>query len=79
MEVTNEMIQSLLALNDAELQKKFAEIAVILGMGEHAAASTGKFRNMLQNAGPDDLSRLLTTLGQERAGQILKAMGGETH
>ena len=79
MEVTQEMIRSLLALNDAELQKKFAEIAVILGMNERAASNTAKFRTMLEGSGPDDLNRLLSTLGQERAGQILKAMDGEGH
>ena len=77
MEVTQEMIQTLLRQNDTELQKRFAEIAVILGMNERAASNTAKFRNMLETTTPEDLTRLLATLGQTRAGQILKAMEGD--
>ncbi len=76
-EVTQEMIQTLLALNDTELQKKFAEIAAILGMGERAASNTAKFRSLLESTGADDLNRLLASLGRDRAGQVLRAMDGE--
>ena len=70
----------MLAQSDAELQQKFAEIAVILGMSNRAAAAGAvKFRTMLENTTPRDLSMLLATLGNERAEQILKIVGGETH
>lgn len=77
MEVTQEMISTLLAMNDAELNKRFAQIAVILGMNEKAAANTAKFRGMLSSSSPEELNRLLAALGQERTEQILKAMDGE--
>ena len=79
MEVTQEMINALLSLGDTELSKKFAQIAVALGMDERAAANTAKFRHMLASSGPDELNRLLASLGAERTEQIMKAMGGESH
>ena len=78
MEVTQEMITALLMLNDAELSQKFAQIAAALGMNEKtAAANTAKFRGMLRGSSPADLNRLLSSLGPERAEQILKTMDGE--
>ena len=78
MEVTQEMITARLMLNDKELSEKFVQIAAALGMSEkNAAANTAKFRGMLTQASPADLNRLLTSLGADRAEQILKAMDGE--
>ncbi|MBQ9748370.1 MAG: hypothetical protein IJV98_06260 [Clostridia bacterium] len=77
MEVTQEMIRTLLGQNDAELQKKFAEIAAILGMNERAAANTAKFRNMLENTSPEELNRLLSAIGTERASEIIHTIGGD--
>ncbi len=78
MEITQEMINALLALNDRELSEKFVQIAAVLGMNERAAAAnTAKFRNMITEAGPSELNRLLASLGAERASEIMKAMDGE--
>ncbi len=78
MEVTEAMIQSLLALNDKELSQKFVQIAAALGMNERiAAANTGKFKHMLSGASPEELNRLLASLGEEKAREILKGVGGE--
>ncbi len=78
MEVTQEMISALLMLSDTELSQKFMEIASVLGMNEKtAAANTAKFRGMLMQSSPADLNRLLSTLGKERAEEILKTMDGE--
>ncbi len=80
MEVTQEMLNALLSLNDKELSEKFVQIAAVLGMSERtAAANTAKFRNMLSDAGPDELNRLLASLGAERSAEILKAMDGDKH
>ncbi len=78
MEVTQDMINALLMLGDAELSKKFTEIAAAIGMNEKtAAANTAKFRGMLADSSPADLNRLLATLGKDRAEEILKTMDGE--
>ncbi len=80
MEVTQEMLNALLSLNDKELSEKFVQIAAVLGMNERtAAANTAKFRNMLSDAGPAELNRLLASLGAERSAEILKAMDGDRH
>ncbi len=79
MEVTQDMINALLALNDRELSQKFVQIAAALGMNERAAAAnTAKFRGMIAEAGPSELNRLLASLGPERAAEILKTMDGES-
>ncbi len=78
MEVTQEMITALLMMNDKEFSQKFAQIAAVLGMNEKTAmANTAKFRGMLSESSPADLNRLLSSLGTERAEQILSAMDGE--
>lgn len=78
MEVTQEMINALLMLNDKEFSQKFTQIAAALGMSEKSAsANTAKFRGMLMQWGPAELNRLLASLGADRAEQILKAMDGE--
>ncbi len=78
MEVTQEMLNALLALNDKELSAKFTQIAAAIGMNEQKAAmGTQKFRGMLTNSSPEELNKLLASLGAERAGEIMKAMDGE--
>ena len=78
MEVTQEMINALLTLNDREFSQKFTQIAAALGMSEkNAATNTARFRGMLMQSSPADLNRLLASLGADRAEQILKAMDGE--
>ena len=78
MEVTQEMITALLMMNDKEFRQKFTQIAQALGMNEKAAAANSpKFRNMLMNSSPEELTRLLASLGADRAEQILKTMDGE--
>jgi hypothetical protein len=79
MEVTQDMINALLMLGDAELSQKFTQIAAALGMNEKTAqANTAKFRGMLTKSSPADLNRLLETLGKERTAEILKTLDGES-
>ncbi len=78
MEVTQEMIHALLAMSDKELAPRFAAIAAALGMSEKmAAASTPRFRGMLAATSPDELTRMLNALGEEKKQEILKGVGGE--
>ena len=79
MEVTQDMINALLMLGDAELSQKFTEIAAALGTNEKTAqANTAKFRGMLAKSSPSDLNRLLEALGKERTEEILKTLDGES-
>ncbi len=78
MEVTQEMINALLRLEDKELKEKFVQIAAAMGMNERmAAANTAKFRSLLKDSDPKALSALLAGLGEEKAGEILRTAGGE--
>ncbi len=79
MEVTQDMINALLQLGDEELKGKFVQIATALGMNERiAAANTAKFRGLLADSDPKELERLLASLGEEKATEILKGVGGES-
>ena len=78
MEVTQETINTLLAMNENELQKTFRSIAAALGMNEHiAAANTERFRAMLASSNPKDIERLLSSMPSARAEQILKTVNGK--
>ena len=81
MEVNQKMLDSLLALNDEELQKKIRLIAAAIGFDERiAAAQTAnvpKLRATLQKAGAEDINRLVQSVGGERADIIIKALGGD--
>ena len=81
MEINQEMLDSLLALSDEELRGKLLLIAGAIGFdGRIAAAQTAnvpKIRTMLKNAGAEDVSRLINSMGAERADLILKTLGGD--
>ena len=75
MEINQEMINQLLALNDEELQKTFRSIAAALGMNEKIAVlGTPKFKAMLAASNPKDIERLLSSIDPHRAQQILKTV-----
>lgn len=75
MEITQETINSLLAMNEKDLQKTFCGIAAALGVNERIAmAGTSKFRNMLASSSPKDIERLLSSIEPARAEQIMKAV-----
>ena len=75
MEVTQDTINTLLAMNEAELQKTFRSIAAVLGMNERmAAANAERFRLMLATSNPKDIERLLSSIPSARAEQIIKTV-----
>ena len=75
MEINQEMINNLLALNDEELQKTFRSIAAALGMNEKLAVlGTSRFKSMLAASNPKDIERLLSSIDPARAQQIMKTV-----
>lgn len=79
MEIDPKMLESLLFLDDAELQQKLRLIATAIGFDERIAAAqigdAAKVRTMLKTAGKEDVEKLLRAVGKERAEIILKTLG----
>ena len=75
MEINQEMINNMLALDDAELQKAFRSIGAALGINERfVAANTSRFKAMLAASNPKELERLLSSIDPSRAQEILNTV-----
>ena len=78
MEINQETLNALLALNDEELQQKFRAIAAAIGINERiAAANTGRFRSMLASSTPEDLNRMVNSLGAQKADNVMRAIDNQ--
>lgn len=80
MEINQKILDSFLALNDAEIQQKLQMIARSLGIDEKKVATqtadVSKIRSMIRTASAEDINRLVNTLGRDRAEVIIKTLGG---
>ena len=75
MNIDKNSLNYLLSMSDEEFGKKIAEITSKLGVGG-SAVSPARVRMMLGSMSESDVERLVSSLGDERAAEIMKIIKG---
>lgn len=74
MNIDKNSLDAVLSMNDAEFNQKIAQITSKLGVT--ANVSPDKVRMMLRSMSESDLERLLSSLGAQRAAEIMDIIKG---
>jgi len=74
MNIDKNSLDAVLSMNDAEFSQKIAQITSKLGVT--ANVSPDKVRMMLRSMSESDLERLLSSLGAQRAAEIMDIIKG---
>lgn len=74
MNIDKNSLDAVLSLSDAEFKLKIAEITSKLGIT--SSVSPDKVRTMLRSMSESDLSALLSSLGEQRAAEIMNIIKG---
>ena len=74
MNIDKNSLDAVLSLSDAEFKLKIAEITSKLGVT--SSVSPDKVRMMLRSMSESDLGALLSSLGEQRAAEIMNIIKG---
>lgn len=75
MEINKQALNELLLMNENEFAKKIALITKALGISS-SNISAERVRSMLRGMSENDLQRLISSLGNEKAGEIMNIVRG---
>lgn len=75
MEINKQALNELLLMNENEFAKKIALITEALGISS-SNISAERVRSMLRGMSENDLQRLISSLGNEKAGEIMNIVRG---
>lgn len=75
MEINKQALNELLLMNENEFAKKIALITEALGISS-SNISAERVHSMLRGMSENDLQRLISSLGNEKAGEIMNIVRG---